>query len=225
MWNLAAPPGFQGLREDLSLDVYHRHLPHWRQDGAAYFVTFRLADALPQVKLRELAAWRSNWERLHPPPRSNATNQQLSREVVRRVERWLDQGMGSCLLRNAANATVVAETLRHFDGDRYQLASYVVMPNHVHLLVRPLSVSQYTLEDILQSWKQFSAKRINRLLGKTGPVWQEESFDSIVRDEEHLYHCIQYIGANAVRAGLAPDVCPRWIRPDWETLGWRFDNA
>ena len=169
MWNLASPPGFQGLREDLSLDVYYRHLPHWRQNGAMYFVTFRLGDSLPQVKLRELAAWRSSWERSHPLPRSNAAYQQFSEEMIRRVEKWLDQGMGSCLLRNAANATMVAETLRHFDDERYQLASYVLMPNHIHVLVRPLRVSQYTLEDILQSWKQFSAKRINRNMNKTGP--------------------------------------------------------
>jgi hypothetical protein len=68
MWNLPPPPGFQGLREDLPLDAYVRHLPHWRQPGATYFVTFRLADSLPKVKLDELAGLRREWERLNPPP-------------------------------------------------------------------------------------------------------------------------------------------------------------
>jgi putative transposase len=70
MWNLAAPPGFQGLREDKDLTIYIRHLPHWRQEGATYFATFRLGDSLPQSKLRELTDWRKEWEQCHEQPRS-----------------------------------------------------------------------------------------------------------------------------------------------------------
>jgi putative transposase len=222
MWNLTAPPGFQGLRDDLAVTIYVRHLPHWRQDGATYFVTFRLGDSLPQAKLQELSTWRRNWEGCHPCPRSTAVNEELSREVMRRVEAWLDQGMGNCLLSDAANAATVVEALHHFDRQRYDLASYVIMPNHVHLIVRPLAGDGDALEGILQSWKQFSAKRINTRLGADGSVWQEESFDRIVRDEEHLYRCLQYIGANPTRAKLPPDACQRWVRPQWEALGWRF---
>jgi putative transposase len=222
MWNLAAPPGFQGLRDDLPVTTYVRHLPHWRQDGATYFVTFRLGDSLPQAKLRELSAWRAEWERRHPCPRSGAADQELSREVMRRVEVWLDQGMGSCLLADQVNAATVREALHHFDGNRYELASYVIMPNHVHLIARPLTGEEDALEDILQSWKQFTAKRINGRSAASGAVWQEESFDRIVRDEEHLYRCLQYIGTNAARAKLPPDACPRWVRPQWESLGWTF---
>src|SRR5262249_62338873 len=66
MWNLPPPPGFQGLHPDNPVTVYQRHLPHWRQDGATYFVTFRLADSLPQSKLDELALLKEAWERQHP---------------------------------------------------------------------------------------------------------------------------------------------------------------
>ncbi len=128
MSNLPAPPGFQGLREDKPVRVYLRHLPHWRQDGATYFVTFRLHDSLPQEKLYELAAWRSAWQRRHPGPQNDGTLQQLSREVMQRVEAWLDQGMGSCVLRDGAAAAEVAAAMHHFDGGRYELASSVV-PN------------------------------------------------------------------------------------------------
>jgi hypothetical protein len=106
MWNLTAPPGFRGLRSDEGVTVYVRHLPHWRQRGATYFVTFRLADSLSQAKLRELAAWRDQWWRQHP-----------------------------------------------------------------------------------------------------------------------LYRCLQYIGSNAARAGLPLDACPRWVRFEWESLGWRFADT
>jgi putative transposase len=97
------------------------------------------------------------------------------------------------------------------------------MPNHAHFLILPLL--EHSLESIVQSWKQFSAKRINQRLGKSGSVWQEESFDRIVRDEEHMYRCLQYIGANPSKAGLSAAECPRWIRPEWEACGWRFQDT
>ena len=96
----------------------------------------------------------------------------------------------------------------HFDGQRYELGSFVIMPNHVHALVRPLACNLYPLEKILQSWKQFTAKRILRQSGIGVSLWQEESFDRIVRDEEHLYHCVQYIGSNPARAKLAKGAVP-----------------
>ena len=222
MWNLTAPPGFQGLRDDQDVTIYVRHLPHWRQRGATYFVTCRLGDSLPQSKLRELAAWRTEWERQHRPPHSDRTWQELSREAMRRVERWLDQGMGSCLLRHPDAAAALAEAMHRLDGQRYELAAYVIMPNHVHAIVRPLAGDEDPLEWILHAWKGSAARRINERLGRSGHVWQKESFDRIVRDEEHLYRCLQYIGTNGLRAGLAPAACPRWIRPEWAALGWDF---
>ncbi|HVC92622.1 MAG TPA: hypothetical protein VND64_02980, partial [Pirellulales bacterium] len=66
-WNLPPPAGFQGLRDDLRLDIYQQALPHWRQDGATYFITFRLHDSLPQAKLNELRAFKTDWERRRPP--------------------------------------------------------------------------------------------------------------------------------------------------------------
>jgi len=222
MWNLPAPPGFQGLREDVAMTTYMRHLPHWRQDGATYFVTFRLGDSLPQEKLRELAALRTDWERRHPCPRNEAAWEGLSREVMRRVEAWLDQGMGSCALRNPVTAAIVREGFHHFDGQRYELGSYVIMPKHVHAIVRPLAFDLFPLERILQSWKRFTANRINEQTGGSGPLWQEESFDRIVRDEEHLYRCVQYIASNPARAKLPNDAYIRWIQPAWEALGWKF---
>lgn len=70
MWNLPAPPGFQGLRDDLPLEIYVQQLPHWRQKGATYFVTYRQCDSLPQAKLAELRSFKREWERMHPAPHS-----------------------------------------------------------------------------------------------------------------------------------------------------------
>src|SRR5438105_2182572 len=121
MWNLPPPPGFQGLHPDKPLTVYVRHLPHWRQEGATYFVTFRLSDSLPQSKLRELEDLRCEWDRMNPPPQTKVQLEQLARETTQRVEKWLDQGMGSCRLKEKKAAKLVVDAMHHFDGERYDL--------------------------------------------------------------------------------------------------------
>jgi putative transposase len=85
MWNLPAPPGFQGLHPDKPLTIYYRHLPHWRQEGATYFLTFRQSDSLPQDKLRQLEMMRREWERRNPPPQTEEQLTQLARTTTSRV--------------------------------------------------------------------------------------------------------------------------------------------
>jgi REP element-mobilizing transposase RayT len=223
MWNLPAPPGFQGLIPDKPLTVYVRHLPHWRQEGATYFVTFRLADSLPRSKLEELRDLKQEWERKNPLPRSESALEDLARRSAERIERWLDQGMGECVLKDPSLAAHVVSTLHHFDDVRYELGCYVVMPNHVHAVVRTLSPG-YPLEDIIGSWKKFSARRINQALRQSGELWQDECYDRIVRDEEHLWRIIQYFGSNPERAGVRCAACPLWIRPQWINLGWKIEK-
>lgn len=138
MWNLPPPPGFGGPHPHQPLTGYVRHLPHWRQKGATYFVTFRLGDGLPQAKLQELEHLQREWELNHPPPRSESLLEQHAHETMRRIEFWLDQGMGSCRLRNLQAAEEVIGAMRYFDGERFELDSYVVIANHVHGIVRPL---------------------------------------------------------------------------------------
>jgi putative transposase len=225
MLNLATPPGFQGLHPDKKITIYMRNLPHWRQEGATYFVTFRQADSLPQEKLQELKTLRQEWEEHHPLPRTDAQWQQLTYEIMHRLEHWLDQGMGSCRLQGAAAAKFVVDAMRKFGGKRYELGSYVVMPNHVHGIVRPLVSDPYPLEQLLKIWKGHSALQIYKHFGLTGSFWQEETFDRIIREEEHLYKAIQYIGNNPAKAGLSQRDFYRWIRPEWEDLGWRFADA
>jgi len=195
-------------------------MPHWRQNGATYFVTFRLADSLPQAKLRELKQMRQEWERKNPPPYENEALQQLARSLAERTESWLDQGMGSCVLKDAALAAFVTQAMHFFDGDRYELGAYVVMPNHVHAILRPIQWEEHPLEAILGSWKQFSSNHINRRIGWHGPLWQDESYDRINRDEPHLDTCLQYLGFNPEKAGLVRASCPVWVRPEWIKLGW-----
>lgn len=219
-WNLPAPPGFQGLRDDLPLRVYYRLLPHWRQAGATYFVTFRLADSLPKNERNELESIKREWHARHPHP-TKAELQEFTSTTMLRIDSWLDQGCGECVLKSQAVVDILVEAFHHFDAKHYSLGAFVIMPNHVHMLVRPFDDDEHALERVLQSRKRHTATRINELLGKTGTLWQEESFDRIVRDEEHLYRCLQYIGDNPRRAGL-PSGFYRWVSPSWRAAGWDF---
>jgi putative transposase len=221
-FNLPAPCHFSGLQPDIPVTMYQRHMPHWRQLGATYFVTFRLADALPQSKLDELRQWREVWERQHPAPRSEEDWLAFAREHTIRTEVWLDEGYGECLLRSPALAQLVADAFLHFQDERYFMSCFVVMPNHCHVVVKPLE--PFDLEAILRSWKGYVGLEVNKRLNRHGVIWQEESYDRIVRDEGHLYRVVQYIGRNPAKAGLPREQWVQWIHPDWQVVGWDFHD-
>lgn len=128
--------------------------------------------------------------------------------------------MGKCWLKRPPCAQVVADAMHHFDGERYELGCYVVMPNHVHTVIRPLHPQEFPLEKTLHSIKRHSSLEINSPVGTRGALWQDESFDRIIRDEEHLWRCLQYIGRNPNRAGLSSGQWRTWVRPDWSKRGW-----
>src|SRR6476620_10676551 len=114
MWNLPAPSGFVGFDEQRPMRMYVRNMPHWRQEGVTYFTTFRLADSLPESRLRELAGLSAEWERRNPHPRTDSQWKELARTTIEHVEHWLDTGSGSCLLRESFAAEIVETKLRHF---------------------------------------------------------------------------------------------------------------
>ena len=221
-FNLDAPEGFRGLNSDLSIRFYKRHLPHWRQAGGTYFVTFRLADSIPQEQLRSLQRWREIWERQHPEPRSDNDWHHFAKEITTRTERFLDKGYGECVFKHVNCSGEMSKSLRHFQQERYHTSCFCVMYNHVHLVMKPLG--EYELEDILDSAKGFVSRKVNTLLGRRGQLWEQESYDRIIRDEEHLYKVIQYIGNNPMRAGYPRNTWVRWIDPAWENAGWRFND-
>lgn len=103
-------------------------------------------------------------------------------------------------MRDSRVAKIVAESIQHFEGTRYRLLAWCVMPNHVHVVFSPLGGNH--LDGILHSWKSFSALRANRLLGIRGAFWQREYFDHLIRSEESLLKIIDYVKGNPRRAGL-----------------------
>jgi len=195
-------PPFAPFDPEAPLAIYGRHLPHWRQAGATYFVTFRLADSMPQEKLNQWQLEKIQWLREHPEPHSQADREEYHSRFTDQLQNWLDTGYGKCLLRQPQTSKLVEDALGFFDGERYLLGTYVVMPNHVHVLVRP--VEGHSLSEILHSWKSFTSNQINEALQSRGTVWLDESFDCLVRNEAQLEKYASYIRENPDKAGLKP---------------------
>jgi REP element-mobilizing transposase RayT len=165
------------------------YLPHRDKTGLIQALTFRLADSLPSDALKRIES-----ELLHTPVVHRDA------ERARSLAAWLDEGHGACELARPEIATLVENALLHFDGERYRLIAWCVMPNHVHTLVE--SNEGHALADIVHSWKSYTAKAANRLLARTGDFWQREYHDRYIRDAQHLAAAISYIDENPVKAGL-----------------------
>jgi REP element-mobilizing transposase RayT len=138
--------------------------------------------------------------------------EELFRWYSTRVDQYLDAGHGECFLKGADVGELVATALKFFDGERYQLRSWVIMPNHVHAVLWPKP--PHTLSRILQSWKSFTSKEANRMLKRTGAFWQKESYDHLVRDDDDLARCCVYTTMNPVNARL----CERPEDWRWSSL-------
>lgn len=194
-----------GSASPLRSGIHSRgYLPHVKREGAAYFVTLRLADSLPAEALLKFAAKRAEQLRdlaAGPDPAVKSGAENIERDCRRKIERLLDRGLGACWLRRPEIADLVSDALRFFDGERYVLKAWVVMPNHVHVIFRPLA--NHTVSAILQSWKRYTARTDNELLGRTGqPFWQRESFDHWIRNDEEHARCCGYTVRNPVGASL-----------------------
>ena len=207
-WGLGNPHSF--FNPDAEIDITRNRLPHWQQGEAWVFVTLRLGDSLPKAKLDQWKAEREAWIKHHPAPWDEKTEAEYHDRFSRQIDEWLDQGSGSCLLKDPVNAKVVAGALRQFEGQRYELASFVVMPNHVHVLFRPLG--GHALPEILKSWKGFTAREINKRIGKAGALWQDEYWDRLIRNERHFSKVAEYIRGNPVKAKLeGGHSCPPFL--------------
>lgn len=202
------------------VEFYRINLPHLRQEGVMYFVTFRLADSMPAEKLKEWIKERETWLRIHPAPLTPEQQQEYRKRFTAKIEHWLDQGSGSCILAMPECRTIVENALKHFDGERYELGEFVVASNHVHVIVSPKP--GHELSEILHSWKSFTAHEIlkveaasrrligdlknrestNRVKRRDGAstsglhVWQKESYDHIVRGAAARAKIEEYIKAH-----------------------------
>lgn len=188
--------------DDVAVSRRNR-LPHGQTDRGIYFVTFNLFDAVPVEYREELRVLRERLldERRRRHGGTTIQDARIVDRVIRELlENKLDQGCGSCFMLNPDVADLVDRAIQHFNGTRYRLASSSVMPNHAHAVLRLAEGIQ--LSGVLHSWKSYTRTMANRILGRKGPFWQEESHDRLVRTSEELARRIEYVVQNPVKAGL-----------------------
>lgn len=188
-----------------------RNLPHWETASATYFVTFRLDGSLPA---QVAALWRSDYRNLRQQEQrgelKGSSSLQERRLLHKKFDDQLDRAQfGPQYLAQASIAQIVVGSLMHFAGSRYELPAFVIMPNHVHLLIRPLTKAEdrqpWGLDEIMHSIKGFSASGANRVLRRSGAFWQREYYDHLVRDERELAFYRDYVVNNPVAAGLVQE--------------------
>lgn len=196
------------LRKETSDSWYSRgYFPHFDGEGVTQHVCFHLFDSLPQSLLPQ---WSEKLRVTHAAGALETT--ETSREWRRRIHDALDRGYGSCFLRDDRLAKIVEDSLLRFDGERYTLHAWCVMPNHVHTLFTPLR--KFKMSKIVHSWKSFTALECNKVLGRIGKFWEREPFDRYIRNQRHFQNAVTYIENNPVRAGLCE-----------EAEDWRWSSA
>jgi type I restriction enzyme R subunit len=204
------------------LHIYEHCRPHWSQAGAVVFITFRTADSIPRTVIEHWERQKQDWlkRRGYGPGDSSLILKELTeqervefnQEFHRCREMFLDTCHGRCLLKRQELGRIVAESLFHFDGQRYRLGDFVVMPNHVHLLAAFPSAEG--MKEQCDSWLHFTAFQINKALGEKGKIWQQEPFDHLVRSIAQYEYLRQYIADNPRKAGLREGEYLYRRRPD-----------
>ena len=197
------------LSSSKPIDRYKINLPHWRQEGATYAITFRLADSLPKSVIDGYLQEKNRLTTILEKAIMDG-NESMARDCDARlselysshIETALDAGHGACHLKDPEIARIVADSIRHFDGDRYELAAWCLMPNHCHLIIKPLG--EHKLADLIRGMKTFSAGQANKRLGLAGSFWQEEYYDHIIRDLDDLHNQVAYIKRNPAKLGDWP---------------------
>ena len=186
------------------------YLPHFDGEQAIQFITFRLHDSVPA---KVIETWKNelNWTE------NIDANSKESIELRRKIAKYEDTGYGECYLKEARIAKIVQDTLFYYDGGKYKLLEWSIMPNHVHVLIHVKK--GHSLSTIIHSWKSFSAHQANKYLKRTGSFWNADYFDRYIRDEKHYLSTIEYIRLNPVKAGLvnSPE--------DWEWSGSMKENT
>ncbi len=164
---------------------YNRgYLPHYDCRYIYQFITFRLFDSVPKDVIIQ---WKDELS-------CNVSDKEQKLILEKRIHKYEDEGYGCCLLKDQRAYDIMEKTLLFYNNERYQLIEYVIMPNHVHVLIK--LISDVSLGTIVHSWKSFSASEINKKMNRSGKVWMREYFDRFIRNEEHLNNVIKYIQNN-----------------------------
>ncbi|MEO5713515.1 MAG: transposase [Luteolibacter sp.] len=181
------------------IQQHGKKLPHWQQSESMQFVTFRLGDAMPESTLHIWKQKHANWRQQHPQPWTPELEKEYHRQFTKKLEYMLDEGAGTCLLKDPGSRKILEETLMHDHDTRAIHHAWVIMPNHVHLLF----TANARLELLMKSWKGVSARRIGQ-----GSIWQKGYRDTMIRDAGHFANAVRYIRRNPAK--LSPGTFTLW---------------
>jgi putative transposase len=226
--------------------ITRRNLPHWYVPNAAVFITFRIAGTLPKPALKRLKQKQEDLLSTTPTGLSvSAHRRNVHQQIFLDYDQLLDNSRTLRWLSTPSIAAVVRSTLWQHHESLYRLLSYSIMPNHVHVLLRPFetaladvdisldepigeaSLNHSPLAKLMHSIKSYSAHEINRKLKRAGQLWQHESYDHWIRDDEDMERVVDYIDANAPTSRLSNkpheyywcSAHDRFLR-DGELTGW-----
>ena len=136
------------------------------------------------------------------------------RRLASLIDKYEDAGYGSCVLKDDNVAKIVHDAIFFYNNKKYNVISWCIMPNHVHVLIEVMK--NISLSSILHSWRSFSSNEINKILNRTGRLWMPEYFDRFIRDNEHFNNVVNYIHNNPVKAGLVDDP----TKYKWSSAGY-----
>ena len=221
--------------------AYRRNLPHFQPRGAIFFVTFRLEGSLPQSVVRQ---WKMERQWLEHLAQTNPTHYDLvkrdfERTWFQKFESLLDgTATGPVWLNDERVASSVVESLHYRHEKVYRLDAFTIMPNHVHMVIKPLPIDHgerlylqtkagrkgrqvevieyQSLAAIMQSLKGYTAFKANQILGREGEFWAHESYDHWIRDDEEWQRIVAYVLNNPLKAGYVK----RW--QDWK---WNYRRS
>ncbi len=175
-------------------------ISHWNQNYKFQFLTMHLTDALPWHVVLDYETEHTLWLSQHPQPWSTEDALYHKIKFEDFLSKYLDKGYGACYLRNIECAKALETCLWYDHGRDYWLTNYVIMPNHVHILVQ---MGETPLEVVLGEWKKYSANKINKIVGRRGALWQRRGYwDTIVRNQEHFENVNNYIWRNWLNGGI-----------------------
>ena len=189
-----------------------RNLPHWDVPGTAYFVTTCLEGSIPATGRLDMANHRDELKQRPRPTGLSENDWETTRWKLgfARMEHWLDERPAIRHLADPALAGIVVDALRFFEGVRYDLLAFAVMPSHLHWVFRPSadwiagfeSSTRSPRQRIVHSINRHTALRCNAALETAGSFWQRESYDHWIRDARELERIVLYVEGNPVKAKL-----------------------
>jgi len=228
----------------ITAPFFRRYLPHWRPSGVPFFLTYRLAGTLPRSIIDDLDRERRRLQALEDRYSEDERNLRIDKRLFAIWDEYLDRHANIEWLADPRIASIVRDNLYYHAGKKYSLWAYVIMPNHVHVLLQPdqdlikqfrnhenstisssttccqlvkNSNSRYEkgpLSAILHSLRSYTANEANKVLGRKGAFWRSEVYDHWVRDDTEFQRIIYYIENNPAKAGLVKN-------PE----DWRFSSA